>query len=108
MEATNTAVHKLLGKVSGVGVENCIIYDGFEVYAERPDEISLPPASVGFLLGLIFEPEDGGDIFSNVWPSSNYELVPENRKLHINCYIRRDRAATSPPSVLCGPVYEYL
>jgi limonene-1,2-epoxide hydrolase len=63
MKVTNTAAN----------VEKCTTYVGFEVMTERLDEISLPPATVHFLLGLIFEPEDGGEMFfSNIWLSSKY------------------------------------
>jgi hypothetical protein len=53
----------LLRKATGVRIKNYIIYAGYEVFTERPEEISLPRASASFLLGLLFEPEDGSDMF---------------------------------------------
>jgi hypothetical protein len=40
----------------------------------------LPPASAGFLLGLLFDPEDGGDMFfQNVGLYQNYTVLKFTR-----------------------------
>jgi hypothetical protein len=49
----------------------------------RQVEFSLPPASAHFLLGLIFDLKDGGDMFlRKIGLSANYmALNPENGTL---------------------------
>jgi hypothetical protein len=38
--------------------------------------LSLPPATVGFLFGLLFDPEDGDDMFLRNFPiSPNYTAL---------------------------------
>jgi hypothetical protein len=41
--------------------------------------LSFPPASAGFLLGSLFGPEDGGDVFQNFRVSSNYMALQPSR-----------------------------
>jgi hypothetical protein len=41
--------------------------------------LSFLPASAGFLLGLLFGPEDGGDVTSNIRLSSNYVALQPSR-----------------------------
>jgi hypothetical protein len=44
-------------------------------------ELSLPPASAGLLLGLLFGPEDGGDMYlRNILLSSNYMALRPRRR----------------------------
>jgi hypothetical protein len=53
---------------------------GPKVSQARNERISLPPASFGYLLGLLFEPEAGGEIFlRNVEVSPNYTALQHRR-----------------------------
>jgi hypothetical protein len=44
-----------------------------------------PPASTGFMLGSIFDHEDGGDTFlRKAWLSPNYKVL-QFPKMHSSC-----------------------
>jgi hypothetical protein len=44
-------------------------------------EVTLPPSSVGFLLSLHFDPEDGSYMFlRNISPASEYTVLQPQRR----------------------------
>jgi hypothetical protein len=55
----------------------------FWVVIPCSSELSFPTAYIGFLLGLLFDPKDGGDMLRrNVGFSMNYTALQPRRPYH--------------------------
>jgi hypothetical protein len=60
----------------------------------------LLPASASFLLSLLFDHEDGGDIFlGNVWISPKYKVIKPRRLYFL--YHRRDDSKSKKGQEVC-------